>query len=43
MTRTVRLPIAQRSFAWSLEHVDLSARFIDQFAPRDQLVALLPR
>jgi hypothetical protein len=53
MTRTVgrherkttitQPPDAQLSFARPLEHIDFSACFIDQFAPRYQLVALLPR
>jgi hypothetical protein len=42
---SVKSPMVQRqlSFARPLEHVDFSACLIDQFAQRDQHVALWPR
>jgi hypothetical protein len=42
-TAIAQPPNAQLSFARPLEHIDFPACFINQFAPRDQLVALSPR
>jgi hypothetical protein len=39
---TTQWPSAQLSFARPLEHVDFAACCIDEFAPRDRHIALLP-